>query len=335
MDMKKKYVFVAVLLVALTFVSAAVCMLAPGKESDVAKGDEMLVVTSFYPVYIATLNVADGIEGVRVETLSQPTSGCVHDHQLTTKDMLLLEQADAFVINGAGMESYLEDVMKRYPDIPVIDTSKGCALLVSQEEHLHDAGGEDIHEAGSGTHVHEDSEEHNHVDNSHIWLDMENYCIQIGNIENGLKKLDETHKEQYEEHSSAYQKQVKELLAKGREKLTGTGALHAVSTHEAFEYLASNFDGVIEETINMDENTSLSASQVSEVIEAVQEHDILWVWTEEIYGMSLSGVLEKETECQTLVLDTLVSGEAKKDAYLKGMEKNIEALKEAVGDEGE
>ena len=54
--------------------------------SDSAKNtdetdDTLTVVTSFYPMYIATLNIVDGVKGVRLENLSEPQTGCLHDFQ--------------------------------------------------------------------------------------------------------------------------------------------------------------------------------------------------------------------------------------------------------------
>lgn len=45
-------------------------------------------------MYIATLNIVDGVEGVRLENLSEPQTGCLHDFQLTPEDMKLLSTAD-------------------------------------------------------------------------------------------------------------------------------------------------------------------------------------------------------------------------------------------------
>ena len=65
-------------------------------------------MTSCNPTYLATLNVAKDADGVMVQNLSQPSTGCLHDYTLTTEDMKNLSKADVLVINGAGMEGYLE-----------------------------------------------------------------------------------------------------------------------------------------------------------------------------------------------------------------------------------
>ena len=68
-----------------------------GNTKNTDEADDMLtVVTSFYPMYIATLNIVDGVKGVRLENLSEPQTGCLHDFQLTPEDMKLLSTADVF-----------------------------------------------------------------------------------------------------------------------------------------------------------------------------------------------------------------------------------------------
>jgi len=43
--------------------------------------------------------------------------------------MKVLNKADVFLINGAGMESYLTRVMDTFPKLPVVDASTGIMLL--------------------------------------------------------------------------------------------------------------------------------------------------------------------------------------------------------------
>ena len=59
-------------------------------------------------MYVATINITDGVDGVEVYNMTKPQTGCLHDYQLMTDDMKTLEKADAFVINGAGMEDFME-----------------------------------------------------------------------------------------------------------------------------------------------------------------------------------------------------------------------------------
>lgn len=214
--MKNKYRFTGLLLIFLAVVSYVISVTgAKTAENE----EKLLVVTSFYPVYIATLNVADGVDGVQVECLTRTTAGCVHDIQLTTKDMRLLEQADVFIINGAGMESYLDSIRERYPELKIVDTSEGVQLLESSGEHHH---GE---------------EEHDHVHNAHIWMNMDNYCIQVEHIERALSELDSTNSKDYEANAHAYAGKVAKLQEEA-DASCGDVPLEIISTHEAFAYFA-------------------------------------------------------------------------------------------------
>ena len=60
------------------------------------------IVASFYPVYIAALNLADGVEGVEVVSLTGPTTGCLHDYQLSPDNRITLSGASVLAVNGDG-----------------------------------------------------------------------------------------------------------------------------------------------------------------------------------------------------------------------------------------
>ena len=87
------------------------------------------VVTSFYPIHLLARNLLEGIDGIELASLAEPTSGCLHDYQLQTGDMKTLARADVFLINGAGMEGYLEGVFEAFPTLPVVDASQGVTMI--------------------------------------------------------------------------------------------------------------------------------------------------------------------------------------------------------------
>ena len=95
------------------------------------------VVTSFYPIYLFALNLTDGLDGVEVHNLAAPGTGCLHDYQLQTGDMKKLAQADVFLINGAGMESFLPGVTDAFPSLPVVNASEGIDLLDDLAREYH------------------------------------------------------------------------------------------------------------------------------------------------------------------------------------------------------
>jgi len=53
-------------------------------------------------MYVMTLNVVGDTPGVTVGCLAKPSTGCLHDYQLTPGDMVALTRADVFVAKRRG-----------------------------------------------------------------------------------------------------------------------------------------------------------------------------------------------------------------------------------------
>lgn len=291
--------------------------------------EKIKIVTSFFPVYVAAANVVDGIDNVELVNLTENVTGCLHDYQLTAKDMKKLETADVFVINGAGMESFTEDVTKNYPDLVVIDASEGIPLLEA-EEHDHEHGEEDSlveesHEDDSDeedTHEEEDHEE----GNAHVWLNPDYYLLQIDNIKNGLSNFDKAHEKQYNGNATEYCTQV-ETIKKQFEELRDPVYDSTVIFHDSFAYLAQKLGIMVAHTVNLDGDTSLSAGEIAEVVDEIKEKDIQVLISELQFKDMIASSVAEETGAQVYVLNSLVTGELNKEAYIKGMEENLSIIK--------
>lgn len=104
--MKKLLLVVLSLMTMMVFTACGSEKTTTSQEDKANSEDKIKIVTSFYPIYIETLNVTKGIDGVVVENMTKPQTGCLHDYQMTPADMKKLENADVFIANGAGMESF-------------------------------------------------------------------------------------------------------------------------------------------------------------------------------------------------------------------------------------
>jgi zinc transport system substrate-binding protein len=83
----------------------------------------MTIAASFYPMYIFALNVAKDIPNVNVIDMTKPTAGCLHDYAATPEDMKKLEGAKVLIINGAGMESFMDKITSQMPDLKIVESS--------------------------------------------------------------------------------------------------------------------------------------------------------------------------------------------------------------------
>ena len=226
-----------------------------------------------------------------------------------------LETADAFVINGAGMESFLDKVLEQLPELPVVDSSQGISLLY-EEGHSHE---------GEENHGHEDEEP-----NAHIWVSISNYIQQVENITQALMELDTAHSAQYAANGAAYVEKLTALRDKMHRELDGLPHREIVTFHEAFPYFAQEFDLHIAAVVNREPDSQPSARELADTIRLIRETGVQSVFAEPQYSESAAQIISQESGATLYLLDPGVTGEETPDAYLDAMEKNLEILKEAL-----
>ena len=308
-------------------------------EKNTDEADDMLtVVTSFDPMYIAALNIVDGVEGVRLENLSEPQTGCLHDFQLTPEDMKLLSTADVFVINGGGIESFMSDVAKAYPKLDVVEACEDVALLSeddadSDHDHDHDA---DTESDSDHDHDHEaDAEsdsahDHDHGDeNAHAWMSVPRYRTMVQTIASRLAEKDAKHADEYYANAKAYDAKLAVLEEKINSLKSLTNGQNIIIFHEAYAYVADDFSMNACYLLDLDEERSVSAGEIKQVIGAIKDDGVSVILAEELYGKSMGDTVSRETDVHVIYIDPLNRGEYDKDSYLDGMEHNIELIKEA------
>lgn len=297
--MKNKYVFVTVMLAVLLFLGVGLTEIYVNHTEEKEDG-QYTVVTSFYPMYIAALNVAGENDHIRLENLSEPQTGCLHDYQLTPADMQLLSTADAFIINGGGIESFLGEVAEQYPDLTIINASEQVGLI---------------------------------EDNAHAWMNIEDYMTQVKTIEAELSAADPADAEQFSENADAYLAKLSSLKEQADAVKPLTEGKNIVIFHEAYEYVAEEFGMQVSYVMDLDEERQVSAGEVADVVRAVTDGGVRVILAEELYGKDMGDTVESETDAKVCYLDTLVRGDYDADSYLNAMQQNITLLKEAFSDE--
>ncbi len=328
--MKNKYVFVLVLLLVILAAGAGLIVLAvhyqnrdPAQSSETGSdsargageaesGAEITVVTSFYPIYIAAENVIGDCAGVRLENLSEPQTGCLHDYQLTTEDMKLLSTADVFVIGGGGIEPFLSRVTEQYPDLTIVDASEGIELL---------------------------------DDNAHVWMSVEDYMRQVSNICDGLTEAAESAAggespadeekaaagtaETFRRNTEAYLGELQTLEEECEDLAGELAGEPVVLFHEAYEYLAEELGLVVVGEMDLDEERQVSAGEVSQILSVIEAEQVPVIFAEELYAKDMGDRMEEETDVTVLYLDPLTRGDYDADSYLDGMEENLQLIREA------
>ncbi len=323
--MKNKYVFVLIMLIAILVVSFGFTNIYVNQHQQ-TEDEDFVVVTSFYPMYIATMNVVGDTEGVTLKNLSEPQTGCLHDFQLTPADMKLLSTADVFVINGGGIESFMEEIAKQYPDLVIIEACEGMELLCETEahghEHLEDAEDSDTHDNDD---AHAD---HNHDVNAHAWMSVANYRKQVENIASGLGKIAPEFSESFLANAGSYDRKLEELQVEQEALLTLTQRTEVILFHCAYDYVAEDLGLEAAFCMDLDEERQVSAGEVAEVLEVIEHHGVKYIFAEALYGTDMCEMVQKEADVEVIYLDPLNRGGYEADSYIEGMRKNLKLIGE-------
>ena len=321
--------FVLVMLLSILVVSFGFTNIYVSQHQQ-EQDEEFVVVTSFYPMYIASLNVIGDTEGVTLKNLSEPQTGCLHDFQLTPADMKLLSTADVFIINGGGIESFMEEIAQQYQELVIIEACEGIELLCETEEHGHEHEEiNDMTESDEALLNGDSHAEHNHDVNAHAWMSVANYRKQVENIASGLAQTAPQMSESFLANAGAYDRKLEELQVEQEALLTLTQGTEAIMFHCAYDYVAEDLSLEVVFCMDLDEERQVSAGEVAEVLGVIQEHGVKYIFAEALYGTSMCEMVQKEADVQVIYLDPLNRGEYEADSYLEGMRNNLKLIREA------
>ena len=297
----KKSMLSALLALALAMCSGCAA------EEDAGK----TIVTSFYPMYVFTQNVVRDVPGVRVVNMASESAGCLHDYQLQTRDMVTLEGADALVINGGGMEQFMDKVIAQRPELPVINASDGIEMLCGEDDH--------------------DGHDHDHgVYNAHVWLDPALAMRQVQNIADGLAAVDSENAEAYQRNAAAYKARLQALHAELSAQLAPLAGSAIVTFHEAFTYFADTYGLVVAGVIANDAGEEPSTRQIAATCDLVKQYKVKALFVEPQYPTKSAETIARETGASVFTLDPVVSGDGSPESYENAMRENARVLTEAL-----
>lgn len=271
------------------------------------------IVTSFYPMYIATLNITDGVDGISVKNLTSDVGGCIHDYVLSTTELVTLAKADALVINGAGMEGFMDKVISNFDALDIIDSSIGIDVIHNECDEEH--------------HSHED---HNHEMNTHIFVSVKNYIKQVQNICDRLVEIDCVNADKYKQNAEVYIANLQELEQEIERAMTKINSRNIVTFHNTFDYFAKDYGLNVIGTIENEHGKNPSAGEIAELVENIKKNNVRAIFVEPEYNVKIVYTIAKETGVEVYTLNPVTSGENEKDEYIDIMRENLRVFKEAL-----
>lgn len=274
------------------------------------------IAATTLPVYEFTSRLCEGTD-LTVTRLVTESVSCLHDYSLNVNQVKAAEAAEVIVMNGAGLEDFMEDILENSECL--IDASHDIPLLEYEEDSDHDHDHDHSHD--------HDHEGHSHDVDNHIWLSPENASVMALNICNGLIQQYPQHTEIFTSNLIKLSAELNDLQIYGETQLTALSCRELITFHDGFGYFADCFDLIILRAMEEESGSEASAAELIELIEEVEHHNLPAIFTEVSGSASAASVISRETCIATYALDMAMAG----DSYFDAMYHNIDTIKEALG----
>jgi len=289
-------------------------------------GAPLKVVAAFYPLQFA----AQQVGGAAVEVVNLTPPGAEpHDLELTAQDVALIGEAD-LIVYIPGFQPALDEAIAQEAADRSLDVLTAIPdQLEGHDDHDHgdedhgdedhgdeDHGDEDHGDEDHGDEDHGDEdhgdEDHGDEDHGsemgidpHVWLNPLNMGIIGGEIASRLAELAPEGADSFATGAATLEQQMQSL---NDEWAAGTAQCTnrlLVVSHEAFGYLAAQYDLTQVGISGLSPEAEPSPAKVAEVVDLVEAEGVSTIYFETLVDPRIAEVVASETGAQTLVLDPL------------------------------
>ncbi|KRC61497.1 hypothetical protein ASE14_11580 [Agromyces sp. Root81] len=241
-------------------------------------------------------------DGAAVTQLLSPGQSA-HSFDPSAAQLLALSQADALVVNGGGLESWLDDAVQASGfDGVLIDASTGIELFGTDDheheddadtdadapdaehEHEHDEA-DDTETDAADDHAEDSHEGHDHgAGNPHIWTDPELAEHMVENIADGLAEVPGVDAAVIATNEADYLAKLDALDQWITENVETVPVVERllVTNHDAFTYFIDAYDVTFVGSVipSFDDNAEPSAAEIDALVERIRATGATAVFSE-------------------------------------------------------
>ena len=248
-------------------------------KNDKTNAKKLNIVASFFPVYDLTKKIV----GDKANVLNLTQSGDAHGFEPNIKDMATIEKSDLLVINGAGMEPWVNNIKTNFPNLNTLELAKSVEILKMDDvKEYNIINGKDDHEH----HDHDHSEEHDHGEeiDPHIWISPKLAEKMLLTIKDKIIELDTKNKDYYEANYNKYKEELIKLSKEYDEALSKHKGKSIVVPHVAFNYIFTPYKIKQIGISGINSTEGPTATRLAEIVKLLKDNDIKTVFYE--YGGS-------------------------------------------------
>lgn len=316
----------ALIPVAVTGVAAialAGCQSTEPAPESTAGAIEVVAVTDVYA------SIAEAVGGDRIEATAIVSGSAQdpHDYEATTRDQLVVSEADLLIVNGGGFDDFMTRLIEASEtSAPVITAVDVSGLLEDDEaegdEHDHEAEG--------------DEHEHHHIEgfNEHVWYSFSAMEALVDAIADELTAIDPEGAADYRANAEAFDAELEALHEQTHELAEDLGGGDVIATEPVSAYLLADlgFTDVTPADFAeaIEEGTGVGVALLGEVTALIDAGTIRFVAVNTQSGGAEAEQIEQDAIAAGIPVvefsETLPDGED----YVSWMTANVAAVQAAL-----
>lgn len=280
-----------------------------------------------------------GGDDIELTGLLAPNASA-HHFDPSPADLLALGEADVLIVNGADLETFVDDAVDASGfDGTILTAADGIDL--DEAKHItSEGGGADEHDHDHD-HADEAEHEHDHGDvNPHIWTSPANAIGMVAEVADGLAAADAEHASDYEQRAADYTERLQQLddwVATQFERVPADERV-LVSGHDSLRYYLHDYGIELAGSIlpSFEDNAEPSAADIDALVASIEEHGVRAVFVESSMSPKLAKTIADEAgvevvDAESLYADSLGARESDGATYIGATVHNTTVILEAWG----
>lgn len=304
--MKKIFKTGRILFLLSTLFLLAACAKAPAAEDGKIK-----ITASLFPQY----DFARVIGGDKVDvTLLLAPGQESHLYDPSPSDMRSIANSSLFIFTGESMEAWAADIASSVGEgVKILDASSGITLAESED----------------------DSDDHSHGLDPHIWLDFDNVKIMCENICGALVSLSPDNEEYFRANLAAYEDEITALDEEYRLVAEASDKTLVFGGKFALGYLTRRYNiSYLSAYASCGAEAEPSARVIKTLSDYVAENGVKAVYCEEMSDPKVARSIAEGTDAEILVIHSAENtSKDERDAgasFIGIMRQNLENLRKGL-----
>ena len=277
------------------------------RTKNTSNPTQLSIVTSFYPIYYFTSEIAGQKASVYNIT---PDGTEPHEYEPTPQDVATMENSDLIILNGIGLEPWGASISGNITD-------KADVLFLGDT-----LGTKSITENGKP------------VLDPHAWLSPVLAKQMVEKVLAALIKSDNKNKDYFNARAKSLFNRLEALDQQYKEALKSCKRKEIVTAHSAFGYLTRDY-GLTQISISgLSPDEEPSIKQLAQVAALARQHKVKYIFFERLSSPKLAETIAREVGAGTLILDPIEGlspqAAAKGDNYETIMLENLKNVRIAL-----